>query len=188
MPPVEAGRRKAPLLAPAPGEQQARARLQRAVLRRFDPIVAVRQDRGRAQAFGLPQDHGPGGGQLRSNGQRHPLLDDPGLFEGDLLDAVAQVLLVVVGDGGDDADGGLADHVGGVQPPAEPDFQQQQVGATGIRLLREGEEGGGGGDLEEGDGLAAVRLLANLQQRGEPLLGDQAAGKADALVKAHQVG
>ena len=54
----------------------------------------------------------------------------------------------------------MRDDVGGVEAAAEPDLQQQRIRG----LAREGEEGGGGRDLEEGDGLAAVRALAFLEQ------------------------
>ena len=53
------------------------------------------------------------------------------------------------------------DDVGRVEPAAEADLEQRAVG----RRLGHGEEGGGGGDLEEGDRRAGVRRLAALERR-----------------------
>ena len=58
-------------------------------------------------------------------------------------------------DGRYDAERGTRDDVGGVQAPAEADFQDHRVGGT----LGKGEKGGGRGDLEEGDLLAGVDAL-----------------------------
>ena len=44
---------------------------------------------------------------------------------------------------------GLLDHVGGVEPAAEADFEQQHVG----RMAREQQERRRRGDLEHGDRL-----------------------------------
>ena len=87
-------------------------------------------------------------------------------------------------DRGDDADGRGLDDVCGVQHPAEPDFEQQEIG----RGLGEGDEGGGGGHLEEGDRLAGVGGLHALEDFGEVILGDQLARQADALGEADEVG
>ena len=59
------------------------------------------------------------------------------------------------------------------QPPAQPDLEQGDIG----RGAREGQEGGGGRDLEEGDRLAADCLLAFLQERREIVVVDQPAGR-----------
>ena len=80
------------------------------------------------------------------------------------------------------------DHVGGVEPAAEADFEQQHVGG----MAREQQEAGGGLDLEHGDRRVAVRLFAFLQRRRQVGVGHQhaAAGlpQAEALVEAHQIG
>ena len=61
----------------------------------------------------------------------------------------------------------LRDDIGGIEPAAQAHFEQQIVGG----IAREGEKGRGGGDLEEGDGLAAIGLLAFLEQIGELVFG-----------------
>ena len=73
---------------------------------------------------------------------------------------------------------------GGVEAAAEADLEQGEVG----RSLAHGEEGGGGGDLEEGDRLRPVRGLAALEFGDQAVLGDEFAGEADALVEAGEVG
>ena len=79
----------------------------------------------------------------------------------------------------------LLDHVGRVEPPAEADLQQQDVG----RRAGEGEECGSGGDLEEGDRLAAVGPLAFLEERRRASSSSiSSPASADALVEAHQMG
>ena len=68
-------------------------------------------------------------------------------------------------------DGGerLLDHVGGVEPPAEPDLQQQHVGG----MAREQQQAGRGRDLEHRDRRAAVGALAFRQRGGQFVVGDQ---------------
>ena len=51
---------------------------------------------------------------------------DAGLFSSDLRDGVAEVVLVIQGDVGDDGEQGV-DDVGGVQTTAEADFQNGDV-------------------------------------------------------------
>ena len=60
-------------------------------------------------------------------------------------------LLVIEIDRRDDGDGRPVDDVGRVELAAEAHFQDQRVGL----VAREGEQGGGGRDFEEGDRLAA---------------------------------
>ena len=69
------------------------------------------------------------------------------------------------------------------RPPRPVSSSRMSAGMPG-----EGEEGCAGGDLEEGDGLAAIRPLAFLQQGQQRLLADQRPGQPDALVEAHQMG
>ena len=56
---------------------------------------------------------------------------------------------------------GLGDHIGGVEPAAQSDFEQEIVG----RGPREGEKGRRGRDLEEGDRLAAFALSHSSSRR-----------------------
>ena len=60
-------------------------------------------------------------------------LDDTGLLAGDLLDGAAQLRAMVESDGSDDRDLGLHD-VGGVQPAAEADLDDREVGAPPLEL------------------------------------------------------
>ena len=66
---------------------------------------------------------------------------------------------------------------------AQPHFQQQIV----RRGPAEGEEGCSGGDLEEGDGLAAIGRFAFFQKGCEIGLGNQRARHPDALMEPHQM-
>ena len=65
----------------------------------------------------------------------------------------------------------LLDHVGGVEPAAEPDLEQQHVG----RMAREQQERRGGLDLEHGDRRVAVGALAFGQRVGQLVVADQLA-------------
>ena len=80
------------------------------------------------------------------------------------------------------------DHVGGIQPPAEADFQQHHVG----RMLREQTKRRRGLNLEKGDGRAGIGPLAMLQRRAQFFIADQraAAGppQTKAFVDPHQRG
>ena len=78
---------------------------------------------------------------------------------------------------------GIGDHIGRIEAAAEPHFEHERIG----RMTREGEERRRRRDLEKGDGLVAVGALAFFQHRRQVVLGDQPAGDADALVKAHEM-
>ncbi len=92
-------------------------------------------------------------------------------------------LLVVDSQSGDAARGGRGEHVGCIEPSAEPDLDDAGIGGG----ARKGEEGGGGRRLEKArrDILAAVEHLG--EQRRERGVGDQAAGNADPLVETHEM-
>ena len=98
-------------------------------------------------------------------------------------DGLAEELLMVEGDGRDDRDERPADDVGGIEPAAESGLEQQDVG----RSPREREEGGGRGDLEEGDRIAPVDAFAFLQQPRQDALVDGLSGELDPLVEADEV-
>ncbi len=80
------------------------------------------------------------------------------------------------------------DDVGGVDPAAQADLEQQHVGGR----LGEEQQGRRGGDLEDRDRLAGIHRLAAGEGLGQPLLGHEAAAadraEADALVEAHEMG
>ena len=121
---------------------------------------------GATRRRGAGLDHLERVGVLAADDAEDAGLEDAGLLAGDLGQGVAEVLLVVDGDRGDDGEARPVDDVGGVEAAAEPDLEQREVG----RGLGHREEGGGGGDLEEGDRLAGVRGLAAFaaSRRGGP--------------------
>src|SRR3546814_1062983 len=76
------------------------------------------------------------------------------------------------------------DDVGRVEAAAKPNLDDAIVGGD----AREGEEGGGGGDLEE-TRLQIGRLVEHLlQQRREQRVVDKRSGEADALVEEDEEG
>ena len=81
----------------------------------------------------------------------------------------------------------LIDDIGGIEPAAQSDLEQQHVGG----MACEQQEGGGGGDLEHRDRRAGIGALAVLEHVAELLVGGQpsAAGgaEAEALVEAHEM-
>ncbi len=85
-----------------------------------------------------------GFGVLRQRDEGAVRAEDTGLFAGDLGDGVAEVVLMVERDVGNDGDQGV-DDVGGVEAAAEADFEDGDVSL----LLLEVEEGQGGQSLEE---------------------------------------
>ena len=91
----------------------------------------------------------------------HARLQDAGLLDRDLCQRVAQELLVVHVHRRDHRDRRAGRSRWWHPAAAKPHFQQQVVG----RMAREGQHGGRRGDLEKGDRLAAIGLLAFLQQR-----------------------
>ena len=54
------------------------------------------------------------------------------------------------------------DHVGGIEPAAQADLEQQHIGG----MAREQDEPGGGRDLEQGDGGAGIGALAFVERGG----------------------
>ncbi len=117
--------------------------------------------------------------------------EDAGLLAGDLGDGVAEVVLMVEGDVGDDGDEGV-DDVGGVEAAAEAYFEDGYVDF----LLSEVEEGEGGEDLEEAwvvreGSLADEAFGCGVYvevEAGEVFVGDLDAVDLDALVDAGEVG
>jgi hypothetical protein len=67
--------------------------------------------------------------------------------------------------------------------PPRPTSIDARVG----RVAGEGEERGGGGDLEEARAERFADVEHFLEQRRQLLVRDQLAGDADALVVAHEV-
>src|SRR3546814_9324156 len=108
---------------------------------------------------------------------------DAGLLEGNLLERVAEVLQMIHRYRRNRGGERPVDHVGGVEPTAEPDLQHQRVG----RHPRARQQCRGGGDLEQGDRHVAVARLALLQHRREGRVAALLPGQHDALVAADEM-
>jgi hypothetical protein len=116
----------------------------------------------------VPLDDGEHRVGLRRDHRWHAGLEDRGLLGGDRLQRGAKKFQVVHRDRHNHAGERLVDHVGGIEPAAETDFQQQHVG----RVAREQQERRGGLDLEHRDRRIAVGALAFRQRIGQGLVGD----------------
>ena len=101
----------------------------------------------RARTLGMALQHRRDEIGLRRDHGRHAGAEDAGLFGGDLFDRVAEKLHVIHRDRRHDARERTVNHIGGVEPPAEADFEQQIVGG----MPREQHEGRRGLDLEQRD-------------------------------------
>jgi hypothetical protein len=137
----------------------------------------------RIRRGGAALDDGLGVVGLRADDGRARGLQDAGLFAGDRRDGVAEKRLMVERYRGDRGGRRTAQHVGRVEPAAEPGFEQHDI----RRRAGEGEKRRRRGDLEKGDRRAAIDPLAFLQQLQQQILFDQPAGEADALVKADEM-
>ena len=84
-----------------------------------------------------------------------PALRMPAFSPAMAASVAPELVLVVERDGRDDREGRPRDDVGGVEAAAEAHLQDHRVGG----MLGEGQEGGGGRDLEEGDGVAGIGAL-----------------------------
>ena len=133
------------------------------------PILAGDFQR-RIEPRRLPLDHGERIARLRGDDGRRLPLENAGFFRRDLLDRVAEKIGVIDRNARDDGGERMIDHIGRVQPAAEADFEQQHVG----RMTREQHHADRRGDLEHGDGLAAIDALAFLQRRAKFLVAHQA--------------
>ena len=111
-------------------------------------------------------------------------LDDPGFFQRDGGQRIAEPLLVVEVDAREDADGG-GYHVGGIEPPAEAGLQHHHLRAA---LLKPGEREGGG-DLEKG--RCVIPLLDERADLGEPggdfVFADHFAIEPHAFAEGHEM-
>ena len=88
----------------------------------------------------------------------------------------------------DDAGERLGHHVGGVEPAAKPDLEQQDVG----RMAGEQHQRRGGLYFKDGDRRIAVGLLAGFQCAGEVVIGHEHAAtyptEPEAFVQVDQIG
>ena len=74
---------------------------------------------------------------------------------------------------------GSLDHVGGIEPAAEPDFEQQHVGG----MPREQQKRRRRLDLEHGDRRVAIGALAFVERVGKLVVADQLAAARRAMRK-----
>ena len=98
-------------------------------------------------------------------------LQNAGFLGGDLLDRLAEKVAVIERHPGDDARQRAFDDIGGVEPAAEPDFEQQYV----CGVAREQQKRRGGLDLEHRDRRVAVLALAFGERRGKLGIADKLA-------------
>jgi hypothetical protein len=127
---------------------------------------------------------------LGESDQRAVCAENPGLFAGDCGDGVAQIVLMVEGDIGQNRKDGV-DDVGGIEAATETDFEDGDIDL----LLGVIEEGEGGKDLEEAWRVgqcgrfdeAAGGLIDMEVEAGEVFVGNLGAVDADALVDADEV-
>ena len=133
-------------------------------------------------------DDGQRVARLAHHDRRHPALEDTGLLSGNLLDRVAEEFGVVQGEARDHARERTLHDIGGVEPPAEPDFEQENIGP----MPREQQKRRRRLDLKHGDRRVAVRAFAFDERAGKFIVGDQfaavRAADPEALVEAHQIG
>ena len=94
----------------------------------------------------------------------------------DLGQRVAEILLVVVVDRGDDSDRGLRDHIGGIEPAAQTDFEQQIVGGRAAKARKAAAVV----ISKKVIGSPRIGRFAFLEQRAELVFGDEfaAAGRS----------
>ncbi len=142
----------------------------------------------RLQPRRLPLDHRKRLADLAGDHRRHRGFEDAGLLGGDFLDRVAQKFAVIERQPRDDARQRPLDDIGGVEPAAQPDFKQQNIGG----MAREQQKPRGGLDLEHGNRRIAVFGLTFGERRGKLVIADEfaavALSDAEALVEANEIG
>ncbi len=136
----------------------------------------------------LALDHRQRLARLSGDDGRYPRFEDAGLFGGDLFDGVAEKFAVIERQPRDDARQRTLDDIGGVEPAAQSDFQQQHIGG----MAREQQKCRGGLDLEYGNRRIAVFRLAFGKRRRKLVIADEFAAvlvpDAEPLVEANEIG
>src|SRR5450755_1324712 len=135
-------------------------------------------------------DHVVGFGKLREGYYDSAGTDDAGFFFGNLSDGFAQILLMIEGDVGDDAEARI-DHVGCIQTSPHADFEDDDVGTAAGEIF----EAHGSQHLEKAGmpGQIAFRNQAlgsavdYVVEQSEIFVGDGGAVEANALVDADQM-
>ena len=117
-----------------------------------------------------------------------PRLRMPAFSAAICFDGVAEEIAMIDRHRRDDAHKRTLDHIGGVEPAAEPDFEKQNVGG----MAREQKKRRGGLDLEHRDRRVAVPGFAFGQRLGQRGIVDELAAAlaadAKALVEVDQIG
>ena len=90
---------------------------------------------------------------------------------------------MIEAEAGDSRDQWLLDHIGRVEPPAEPDLKEAGI----RRSARKSEEGDEGGDFKEAWFEPAARIEDLRQQGRQGLILDQLSSNTDPLVETHEV-
>jgi hypothetical protein len=122
--------------------------------------------------------------RIKLRDERHLRFGDAGLFRRDRFDPRAEKGLVVEPELGDPADQRPFEHIGGVEPAAEPDLDHAGVG----RVPAEGEKGRCRGDLEKGRADPVRRVQHLGQQSRQRLVLDQLAGQPMRSLKRTRCG
>ena len=146
------------------------------------PLPTLHQPACFGGAGRLPDPVGDASGIMEAD-DRHTGLGDSSLLGGDVLDPIAQERLMIEPELRDAADRRCLDHVGRVEPTAQPHFDDAGIGGRAA----EGEEGGGRRHLEEARAEIVGDREHFAQQRREFGILDQLAGNPDPLVEADEV-
>ena len=134
--------------------------------------VLTSDDQRRADAGGLAFDHLKRLIPLRADNAGDALFQNARLFERDLAQRVAEILLMVDRNGRDHRQRGFRDDVRRIDTTAEANLQQ-----CVIRLHpRESQKRRRRGDLEERDLVAFVHLFAFFEQSRQRVFFDQITG------------
>ena len=151
------------------------------------PVLAGNRQR-RAHAGRLPFNHRERLARLIGDDRRHLTLEDAGFLGGDQLKRVTEKLPMIDRDARDHTGERTFDHVRGIEPAAEPDFEQQHIG----RIARKQKKCRGGFNLEHGDRCVAIFGLTLGERFGQFGIADELAAslpsKAKALVEPDQIG
>ena len=151
-----------------------------------DPILAGDPDR-RLDPRRLALDCDQGLAHLRRDDRRHVRFEDAGLLAGDLGESLTEMLGMIERHRRDHGGERALDHIGRIQSPAEPDFEQEHIRPVACKQ----QEACRGGDLEHGDGRSRIHALAFVERLLELFIRSEAAftlgAEPEALVEAHEM-
>ena len=151
------------------------------------PVLPGNAER-RPHPRSLPLDDGQRLVRLARNHRRHAVLENAGFLGGDFFHRVAEEVMMIHRQAGNHARQRTFDDVGGVEPAAEADFEENNIGRT----PREQQKRRGRLHFEHRDRRVAVLGFAVCQRSGERVVVDKLAAArvsdAEALVEANQIG